>query len=368
MPGDDREIVISRESLGLANAFAAPSSDLEKTICEAFAGVLLVDPVGLDDEFYDLGGDSLAGERLSLEIEDTVGRPLTLSQLFEFGTPRKVAQLLAPDEPGARQAGGEEILFVVHGRGGYTALLPEFRAALTSGRRAHTFELPGIRGDGGVMLRVSDLAAAYVREIELLQPRGRVRLAAFCSGSLIALEMATLLERRGRPLDRMVLIDPRLPGRVNRRHRAERALRASGGGMLAALLYFVRTGRVPNSPSPDPVLAGLQFRWTSRHEMKRIARDRRKGVGFARRNEGLGLKDKPRADLVASYRFAWPKPFAGQAFILASRERADTFDDVDQAWTVLTPNRVVEVVAERHDEIGTVSTAVAARRMDEILA
>ena len=368
MPGDDRESVILRHSLGLANGFSAPSTDLERAICEAFASVLLVDPVGLDDEFYDLGGDSLAGERLSLEIEGAVGRPLALSQLFEFSTPRKVAQLLAPDGADIARPAGQDILFIVHGRGGYTVLLPEFRAALTAGRRVHTFELPGIRGEGGIMLRVSDLAAAYVREIELLQPRGPVRLAAFCSGSLIALEMAALLEQRGRPLERLVLLDPRLPGRVNRRHRAERALRASGGGLLAVALYFVRTGRLPGSPSPDPVFAGLQFRRISRHEMKRIARDRRKGVGFARRNEGLGLKDKPRADLVASYRFAWPRPFLGQAFILASRERAGTFDDADQAWTVLTPNRVVEVVAERHEEIGTVSASATARRMDEILA
>lgn len=368
MAGDDREDVISRESLGLANAFAAPSGDFERKICAAFGKVLRVDPVGLDDEFYDLGGDSLAGEQLSLEIECAVGRPLALSQLFEFGTPRKVARLLGPDAPGGPGPDGEEILFVVHGRGGYTALLPEFRAGLTSGRRAHTFELPGIRGDGGVVIRVADLAAIYVREIELLQPRGPVRLAAFCSGSLIALEMATLLEQRGRPLDRMVLLDPRLPGRVNRRYRAERALRASVGGPFAGLLYFLRTGRLPNSPAPGPVFADLQFHWTSRHEMKRIARDRRKGAGFARRNEGLGLNDKPRADLVASYRFAWPKPFPGQAFILASRERADTFHDADTAWSFLTPNRVVEVVAERHGDIGNVSASATARRMDEILA
>lgn len=363
-----QDIVISRDSLGLQNAFTAPTDDVERKICRAFGSVLRVDPIGLDDEFYDLGGDSLAGERLSLEIECAVGRPFALSQLFEFSTPRKISELLGPRGLQKPRSSSEEILFIVHGRGGYTALLPEFRAALGSGRRVHTFELPGIRGDGDRIRRISDLAAIYVREIELLQPSGPVRLGAFCVGSLIALEMAALLEQRGRPLDRVVLLDPRLPGPVNRRYRAERALRASGGGALAALRYFLRTGRLPHSRSPDPVLAGLRFRWASRVELKGIRRDRERGVGFAKRNEGLGLLDKPRAALVASYRFAWPRPFSGQAFILASRERVHTFHDPDTAWEWLTPNRIVEVVAERHGEIGNTSAPVVARRMDELLA
>ncbi len=367
MPEGSPDIVISRDSLGLQNVFVPPADDLEQKICQAFGKVLRVDPVGLDDEFYDLGGDSLAGEQLSLEIEGVVGRPFALSQLFEFSTPRKIAELLDPDESQKPRSNSGEVLFIVHGRGGYTALLPEFRAALRPGRRVHTFELPGIRGDGSTIRRISDLAAVYVREIELLQPRGPVRLAAFCVGSLIALEMAALLEQRGRPIDRVVLLDPRLPNRVNRRYRAEKALLASGPGVLAALRYFLRVGRLPNSPSAEPLFAGFLFRWASRVELKRIRRDREKGVSFAKRNEGLGLLDKPRADLIASYRFSWPRPFAGQAFILASRERIHTFR-AGTAWDYLTPNRAVEVVTERHGEIGNTSAPVVARRMDELLA
>ena len=52
--------MITRESLGLGTAYEAPAGELEKLIAGAFADVFELDRVGANDEFFDIGGDSLA--------------------------------------------------------------------------------------------------------------------------------------------------------------------------------------------------------------------------------------------------------------------------------------------------------------------
>jgi thioesterase domain-containing protein len=360
---------ISRDALELSYEFVPAGSSREDKLCKAFSGVFNVFPVGVDDDFFDLGGDSLLGEQLSIEIEREIGRTFPISQIFEHGTPRRIAALLGAGLPADTvRHQGDDVLFVVHGRGGYMALRPEFHKAITSGLRLHMFELPGIRGDGPRMRSIDDVAAIYVQQVQRMQPEGPVRLASFCAGGLIALAMAAQLEDAGRKLDRIVLVDPRMPKRVNRRHRAEQRLAASKPGLAATLRYFMATGRSPASSFLEPLLRAVEFRWAQHREMRRIERDRQKGVRFAGRYDGLGLKDAPRAALVAAYRFAWPRPFVGKVHILASRDRYKSFSDPAEAWDRFAPNRIAEIVIEHHSDIGSESASLLAKRIDEILS
>jgi acyl transferase domain-containing protein len=46
---------------GLDNAYAAPQSDMERTLTAIWEDVLSIAPIGIHDNFLDLGGDSLIG-------------------------------------------------------------------------------------------------------------------------------------------------------------------------------------------------------------------------------------------------------------------------------------------------------------------
>ncbi|HSF64302.1 MAG TPA: alpha/beta fold hydrolase, partial [Paracoccaceae bacterium] len=188
---------IARDSLRLRTPYVVPASGLESQVADVFCRILGVTPVGACDDFYDLGGDSLLGEQISMELLAVTGRVFPISGLFEAGTPRAIAAVLSGAAPAAATP-GRETFFIVHGRGGYTVPRPEFMAALTSGARVVMFELPGIRGDAPHPRTIRDVARAYVDRIEADLPQGPVRLAAFCTGGLIALEMAHLLADRGR--------------------------------------------------------------------------------------------------------------------------------------------------------------------------
>lgn len=364
MPGDERPM-IDRDTLRLRTPFAEPAEGLEAQVAAVFAQVLGVRPVGALDEFYDLGGDSLMGEQISMLLLERTGRVFPISGLFDTGTPRAIAAVLSrsADAP-APASPGRETLFIVHGRGGYTVPRPEFMAGLTSGARMVMFELPGIRGDAPSPRRIPDVARAYVDRIEAELPQGPVRLAAFCTGGLIALEMAHLLSARGRAPETLVLLDPGTLRPHRLRNRAERALERNPASLSGRLGLFRATGRLsPGRPFLEPLILWLRALKARVGLMRgEILQSR-----FARRYRGAGLRIGPRAGLIAAYRHAWPAPLPMRAHIIASRRRAPDFQSPEGPWARWLPDRVVHVMVDDHADILAGTSAPVAAAMEALL-
>lgn len=361
MPGDDRPR-IARDSLRLRTPFAAPAPGLETQVAAVFAHILGVDPVGACDDFYDLGGDSLLGEQISMALLDQTGQVFPISGLFEAGTPRAIAAVLGGTAPAADP--GRETLFIVHGRGGYTVPRPEFMAGMTSGARVVMFEFPGIRGDVPHPRSIPEVAQAYVDRIMAEQPQGPVRLAAFCSGGIIALEMAHLLIRAGRPPATLVLLDPGTLGPHRLRHRAETALARNPASIGARLTLLRAVGRIaPDRPFLEPLL--LRYRALKNRAV--MAWGVLVQSHFARRYGSEGLRIGPRAWLIAAYRHAWPDPLPMRAQIIASRRRAVDFQSPDGHWARWLPDRVVHVMVDRHADILAGTSAPVAAAMEALL-
>jgi len=70
------------------------SSHLERTIAELWQRILRVPHVGLDDNFFDLGGDSLLLVAVHSNLQKILQTEIPLTDLFEFATIRKLAKHL----------------------------------------------------------------------------------------------------------------------------------------------------------------------------------------------------------------------------------------------------------------------------------
>ena len=69
-----------------AERYRAPSNAIEEVIAGIFAQVLGVDRVGVDDSFFDLGGDSISAMRVIAAVNTALDAQFAVRMLFEFPT------------------------------------------------------------------------------------------------------------------------------------------------------------------------------------------------------------------------------------------------------------------------------------------
>ena len=94
--------------------FAAPRSEAERRISRIWQDLLRVDAVGLDDNFFDLGGHSLLIVRMTARLKEAFHKDLSVVDLFQHPTVREQAELLTggddgePSRPGLRKKGAAD--------------------------------------------------------------------------------------------------------------------------------------------------------------------------------------------------------------------------------------------------------------------
>ncbi|WP_271621561.1 non-ribosomal peptide synthetase [Bradyrhizobium sp. CCBAU 51745] len=109
--------VPSRESIA-AGKGGAPRSRSEETVAEIWSELLKVDGIGIHDDFFDLGADSLTATALVAKIRGAFSVELSLASLFERPTIAGIAEMidvlaLARGGPGAQAALGQREEFTL---------------------------------------------------------------------------------------------------------------------------------------------------------------------------------------------------------------------------------------------------------------
>ena len=193
----------------------SPGSKLERDFLALWEDVLGRRPLTVHDNFFDVGGDSLAAVSILAGAERLLERKIPLYVLTEHPTVERLVQAL---ETGARHPG----LMVDFGP--LTSHVPLYLAASGHGDliRFQTLAqaLVGICDlrmlqpplDEPVK-RIADLAARYADSI---QAQGSLPgfIAGFSVGGIAALETARLLRQRGFPVRGLILIDTIYPKAV----------------------------------------------------------------------------------------------------------------------------------------------------------
>ena len=88
----DRKALPAPQTDDFRSDYAAPSNDGEKKLCDGMAKVLKLSRVGIHDDFYEMGGDSLASIELITACEETLPG-LNAGIVFRGRTPEKIAEL-----------------------------------------------------------------------------------------------------------------------------------------------------------------------------------------------------------------------------------------------------------------------------------
>ncbi|MEZ0165116.1 AMP-binding protein [Kineococcus sp. LSe6-4] len=198
--------------------FEAPRSSWEQIVHEQFCAVLELPDLSVHDDFFELGGDSLAAEALVSRIEALgAGGVSTAGGTSLVANAPTVASFAAavrarnrsarPTLVPLRTEGGGRPLFVVAGAGGAALALRTFARRLAPGFPVLGLQANGLENRALPDWSVRRMARRNVATVREQQPQGPYRLAGHSLGGLIALEMAQQLRRAGEDVDLLAVLD-----------------------------------------------------------------------------------------------------------------------------------------------------------------
>lgn len=195
-------------------AYAAPVSDLEKHVARVWEELFHLSPIGREDDFFQLGGDSFLAVRMFSQIEAESGIAAPLTALFEASSVARLAALLGrgeavqwPSLVPIQPNGSRPPLYLVHAAGGNVLFYRDLVPYLPPDQPLYGLQAQGLGGKGERHRRVEDMAAHYIGEIRRLQPEGPYYLGGSSFGGLVAYEMGRQLRAAGHSVALIALFD-----------------------------------------------------------------------------------------------------------------------------------------------------------------
>jgi acetoacetyl-CoA synthetase len=250
------------------------TSSLAEVLTPIWERVLLRSGIRVDDNFFDLGGDSLLAVQLFSEIARVSGRDLAPVTIYCAPTIAALAEILeeplAPRFPPLLQLreGIGAPIFLAHGLGGTAMDFFQLVKHLKTQRPIYGMQAKGTDGVDEPFDRIEDLAQFYLNAIKGLQPRGPYLLVGYSLGGLVMLEIAQRLIKAGEKIALLAMLEsyphPRFLSLKQRVRLGSRLAnqRASTFGRLPlrdALSYIVRPSARRLYVSRDNGLAPSQI-------------------------------------------------------------------------------------------------------------
>ncbi len=201
------------------NEFVAHRDDIESKLVGIWEEILDVRPIGIQDNFFDLGGHSLKAIRMFAEVEETFNKTIPLATLFEAGTIEKLAEILRRDDWAEAESslvpiqpeGTKPIFFCVHAKGGNVLFYRDLAKHLGKDQPFYGIQARRLGGRQVGHATVEEMAEYYIKEMKTLQPEGPYYIGGSSFGGLAAFEIAQQLHRQGERVALLALFDTGTP-------------------------------------------------------------------------------------------------------------------------------------------------------------
>jgi thioesterase domain-containing protein/acyl carrier protein len=302
--------------------YRAPGTPTEEILAGIYAHVLGLERVGVDDSFFDLGGDSLSAMRLIAAINTSLDAGLPVRTVFESPTVSSLSQRLRSDSISMEEVvpvqtlknGTGVPLFCIHPVGGvswpYHALGNYLDCPIIGIQQTP-------QNGEAEPASIRDMAKTYADRIQGVDPTGPYNLLGWSFGGVVAHEIAIELQRRGYVIARLVLLDaqPSIDSSV--------ALPNHPLGEQDLLEEVLRFCRIDIPEQDEPL---------TYEQVEELVRER--GVAeFSRYKQLLDLAVQNLNSNEALYRAHEPGVFDGDITIFSAvRDESDRSSPLLQSW------------------------------------
>lgn len=368
----------TRQDIVAQGCHVAPRNDVEARLVTLWERTLGIEPIGIRDNFFHLGGHSLLVARLFSEMEANFGKRLPLATLFEAPTIEELAVILQGKEKSRQwkslvpiqEGGSKPPLFLIHGMGGNIVGYGNLVRLLGPDQPCYAFQARGLDGTEAPATTVEGMAASYIAELCAAWPRGPYALCGLSFGGTIAFEMARQLEAAGKSVALVALLDS-CPTYAEWTL-SENRLRHHTSHTLSVLAYHARALR---SGSPSEVmryLRGVTRRqvskvrsavWRQRLRLRAIREGQTQPLDVVLRN----VEEAARM----AYRSYHPRPYFGRMALFRAVVRGGDGEDLAAGWRriALGGMEVVDVPGSHHTMMSSAHVSQLAEllraRLDE---
>ena len=192
-----------------------PTSAIIEVLTPIWQRVLQRSTVGVDDDFFDLGGNGALAGRLFAEVAQACGlslRPTTICQAPTIGALADLlldtlqARTLTPLtllKPGTEKP----LVFITHGIAGSVIDSVPLARRLQLSQPIYGMQAKGTDDGEAPFERIEDMAQCYLDAMKALQPDGPYFLIGYSLGGLVMLEMAQRLSANGDKVSLLAMLD-----------------------------------------------------------------------------------------------------------------------------------------------------------------
>jgi thioesterase domain-containing protein/acyl carrier protein len=201
------------------NEFISPRDHIERELVRIWQGLLDISPIGVKDNFFGLGGDSLLAARLVAQIEEKFGTNVPLMTLFDGPTIEQLAVVIQQAKGltpwrtlvPIQVNGNKPPFFCVHPFCGDVIGFRTWSEHLGLDQPFYGLRARGLDGIQKPQKDFKEIASDYIEEAQVVQPHGPYYLGGYDVGGVIAFEMAQQLLRRGEKTALVAIINHEAP-------------------------------------------------------------------------------------------------------------------------------------------------------------
>jgi phthiocerol/phenolphthiocerol synthesis type-I polyketide synthase E len=193
-----------------------PGDETTRELARIWQELLGLESIGVDQNYFDLGGDSSLAVHLFARIEKIFKVKLPLATLFEAPTIEELAKILREESTASagwsplvaiQPNGSRPAFFCMHGAGGNVLIYRELSQHLGADQPFYGLQAPGLDGSCPPLTTIEEMATLYVKEIRRFQPRGPYLIGGYCMGGTLAYEVARQLQAAGEEISLLALFD-----------------------------------------------------------------------------------------------------------------------------------------------------------------
>jgi len=196
-------------------SYVEPRDDIETQVVRIWEKVLEITPIGIQDDFFELGGSSLQAAQIFTEIEKTFGKRIPLATLYQATCISQQTDFIRRDDwipdwsslVTLQSGNAKPPLFLAAPIGGNVIAYRNLILHLGSDQPCYGLQAVGLDGIQAPMRSVSQIAKHFIKQIKTVHPDGPYYLSGTSFGGLVAYEMAQQLHDQGKSIALVVMFD-----------------------------------------------------------------------------------------------------------------------------------------------------------------